>query len=368
MKKYWNFSLSLVFFIAVLLPAKLSAQTFPLTNITCASPWSGVVHSEDMGEIADPASVTIPIHIVPINFNCQSTQFYEKQPGQWHAYGAACLAIEVTSGSASQRQLTHEIDASKYIKFNFSHSGGTSAADAVGNALGDGVGIPYYGESPGGNSVNNGPALPVGGQVNDLGIYIHANGQAPDLPSGLYEGIFNWKLYAGTTNILPPVQPPSPANCAASVGNGTPIQEGVIKVEVRVKTSCSLTLPQPGNIFDFGTQTHAELAAGIGPITRHLTISCNNNKNMIVTMGAGLHSGGNINDRQMKLDGGSDLIKYNLIKPGGGEWGDDPTNGYQVPGSFGTVQTIPIEARIPPQSNTVTTGEYKDTVHVQLWN
>jgi len=343
----------------------LAQGLFPFTNITCNSPWGGGSHDVDMGEIADPASISLPIQTVPINFDCDSLQFYEQAPGQWHAHGAACLAIDVTSGSAALRQLIHTTDASAPpLNFNFTFDG--SATAAVGNGLGNGLAIPYRGWSSGFNATSTG-SLPIGGQSNRLGVYIHTSQSATAFPSGVYEATFDWKLYAGTS-LDENQSPPSEKDCAAHVGQGS-IMQGKITVRVQVKISCTLDM-LTANVIDFGKLTHADLLSGFGPITRTIEIACNNNNDMYVTIGAGLHSGGNINNRHMELDGGSELIRYSLTKPGGGEWGDAPTSasGYQIVGSLGTKQTIPIQARILPHSVMVPTGFYYDTVHVQLWN
>jgi len=359
---------------AALVPVEILAQTappsghFPDTKITCNTP-TALGQDIDLGSIADPASVSVPIQSVPVGFDCMSSQFYQNSPGEWQATGAVCLAIDTPTGSAAMRKLTHKTDSSApQLNFNFAYGGSLSPADAIGNADGsNGVGVSTMLASAGANATDNGPALAVGGSSNNLAVYVHNSGQPANLPSGEYEGTFTWKLYAGTSTFV--LGPPSRENCATIVGQG-PVMQGTIKVKVQVNVSCSLKLPQPSDAIDFGKVTTNELVAGFGPITRHLEIKCNNNNDMFVTIGAGLHSGGNINNRQMKLDGGAALIKYSLTKPGGGEWGDSPTtgSGHRVTGSLGATQTVPIEARILPHSVTVPTGFYRDTVHVQLWN
>jgi len=369
MKKYQILLSVASVLVAGFSPTKILAQgtngVFPDTKITCSAPSlanGGVV---DMGEIADPASVNVPVQTVLAGFDCMSWQFQQQSQGIYEASGAVCLAIDVPSGSASMRKLTHKTDPNAgQINFNFSHSGSISAAEAVGDANGNGVGVTTLLWSAATNSSPSGPPLAVGGNTNDLAVYIHQNGQPANLPSGEYEGDFTWKLYAGTADVV--MGPPRKENCATQVGQGA-VATGVIKVKVTVKLSCSLTL-MANNLFDFGKVTTNELVAGVGPITRNIEIKCNNNKDMIVTMGAGQNSNGLFTSRHMKLDGGTELLRYSLTKPGGGEWGDDTTTGYHFTGNIGATHTIPVEGRILPHSGTVPTGFYRDHVHVQLWN
>jgi len=354
-------------------------RTYHNGKIQCNSSWSGGVHEVDLGVIADPSSVSIPLTDVPIDAGCQSWEFYqEKGKQEWRSHGAYCLTVDVTSGSAAYRELKLIGNPSApSLKFNFAHAGGLSSADAVGNGQGSGVAVPYAAASVGANTVSNGSRLKIGDTNNDLGIYVHpASRQPAGLLSGEYEGTFTWRLYAGTapsssSNTINDNAPPPPHTCVERVGNNFQ-ESGTIKIKVKVNVSCSLALPVSGKDIDFGRVTNNEVANGIGPVIHNLEVKCNNKNDMFITIGAGMHSGGDINNRRMKLDGGANLIKYNLIKPGGGEWGDaaNSSSGYLVPqtGAVGSTQIIPIEARIPPQSGGFPNGKYKDTVQIQLWN
>jgi len=352
-------------------------RSFPLADIDCNSPWGGTAHVEDLGNIADPSFITIPIQDVPINFSCGSRQFYPVtgSAGQeWHAHGAACLIITNGSSAAAQRELSLQGNpTAPKLRFNFTYQANTAANFAVGDGQGNGVGIPYYGFSPGANNVPNGPTLPIGGSTNELGIYIHdASLQPSGLLSGVYEATFPWELWAGTTSQSPVTSPgnapPLPADCVTNLSKRA--QMGTITVRIEIKTSCTLELPATGKDIDFGSVTLQEIAAGVGPIIHDLEVKCNNDKDMFITIGAGLHSGGDINNRHMQLVGGSALLKYSLKKPGGGEWGDAPTlgSGHLVPGNFANTTIVPIEATIPAQNGTFPLGDYKDTVQIQLWN
>jgi len=377
MRKYSILSTFFAMLLMLFSPTTLLAQganrNFPLSNISCQSPWGGSAHQVQLGSIADPASISVPVQTVPINFDCDSRQFYEEPLGSnvWRTHGATCLAIDVAPGTlAAQRELTHTTDgAAPKVRFNFSYNNSAVASNAVGDAMGNGVGVPFYGFSAGDSATPTG-SLKIGGTTQALGVYVHGSaGQPNDLRSGTYRGTFTWKLYAGTTDIPPPGNaPPLPEDCASNVGQI--VQSGTIEVEVTIKTSCTLTLPSSGKDIDFGTVTVQEIAAGVGPLIHNLEVHCNNNNEMFVTIGAGQHSGGDINQRHMQRVGGSELVKYSLTKPGGGEWGDAPTmgSGHRVPGNFGSSQTVEIEARIPPQTGTIVTGDYKDTVQIQLWN
>jgi len=349
--------------------AQAQQREFLGNRISCSSSWGSGIHEVDFGTISDPSAIGGTLKDVPVDAGCESWQFL-KTPGknEWKAHGAYCLTVVTNSGSAAQRELTLVGDpTAPTLKFNFAHAGGTSPADAIGDAVAAGVGVPYYGVSTGANIVANGPNLPIGDTNNDFGVYIHPASQQPTaLQAGEYEGTFTWRLYAGTTAFQGPYAPPFPATCGTKTGNLQ--QTGQIKIKVKVAKSCTLKVQD----INFGKVTLAEIAGGLGPEVGNLEIKCNNKNDMFITLGAGENSGGNVNNRHMKLDGGSDLIKYSLIKPGGGEWGDaaNSASGYLVPqtGSVGSIQIVPVEAHIPPQSDPFPSGVYKDNVQVQLWN
>jgi|GEM_PF-4835954 len=359
--------------------AQAQNRDFHEDKISCNSSWGTGVHNFVLATVADPASIQSSLTDVPLEANCESWEF-RKTPGksEWKSSGAYCLTIGVVSGNAAQRELELVGDPSApKIKFNFTYAGNTSPGDAVGNGFTNGFGVPYHGISPGANNVANGPPLSIDtGKNNDLGIYLHPASQQPqNLQAGTYEGTFTWYLYAGTANSMTywPSSTPKPFGCAQKTGKLK--QTGQIKITMKVNTSCKLDIPAVGTILQFGQATSSEINAGLGPATQKLNIKCNSNQDTFVTIGAGLHSGGGgVNNRHMKLKtpAGNDLIKYDLIKPGGGIWGDAPnsSSGYLVPkpSSPGATQIVPIEGRIPPQPGTFAGGLYEDTVQIQLWN
>jgi spore coat protein U-like protein len=145
--------------------------------------------------------------------------------------------------------------------------------------------------------------------------------------------------------------PVTPAISATATGNLT--------VHITIIDECKV---QTGSDLDFGT--HGVLDANVDQTTT-IGVQCTTGKTYDVGLGVGLGSGATTAVR--KMTGTSATINYTIYRESTRTqlWGTTiPTE--TVPGTGnGSVQTIPVYGRVPPQA-TPAAGVYTDTVQITV--
>jgi spore coat protein U-like protein len=165
-------------------------------------------------------------------------------------------------------------------------------------------------------------------------------------------------LPAGTYTSTVQVQGRIPSGGSPCVNlTGTALAATTFSASVTLGGTCTITA-SPVNFGTVANLASAQAASG------SLSVTCSNTMPYSIALNAGSTTGNTIAARKMSLGGsGPGVVSYQLYQDGGFTtlWGDG-TTGATYPGTgTGTLQSIPVQARVPVQA-TPASGTYRDTV------
>jgi spore coat protein U-like protein len=145
------------------------------------------------------------------------------------------------------------------------------------------------------------------------------------------------------------------------------VSTGELEVRLNITESCDISGSTGGSlgsaVLDFGTATLLQSAidADTGTGVQALEVLCNPGVDYTLTFDAGQNGAGNIANRAMQRDGGSDLVRYQLYQ-------DQARNTVlnTVAGTgTGTAQPVVVYGRVPAQT-APPAGSYRDVVTITM--
>jgi len=146
-----------------------------------------------------------------------------------------------------------------------------------------------------------------------------------------------------------------------SSGSGTVVPAGSFQAKVVVTASCTVVAAD----IDFGTRVNLATAVNA---TGGLDVTCTSGHAYTIALNAGSTAGNTIAARKMSLNGaGAGVVGYQLYRDSGpaNVWGDGATGVVYSGTGSGTLQSIPVYARVPVQA-TPSPGAYLDTVRATV--
>jgi len=145
------------------------------------------------------------------------------------------------------------------------------------------------------------------------------------------------------------------------------VATGELEVRLNVTASCDISGSTGGSLgnalLDFGTATLLTTAidADTGTGAQALEVLCNPGVEYQLTFDAGQNGGGNIANRAMERDGGSELVRYQIYQD---QARNTVLNTLSGEGT-GTAQPVVVYGRVPAQTAPVP-GSYRDTVTITM--
>lgn len=142
---------------------------------------------------------------------------------------------------------------------------------------------------------------------------------------------------------------------------------GDLEVRLNISASCDISGSTGGTLggalLDFGTATLLQSAidADTGTGAQALEVLCNPGVNYTLTFDAGQNGGGNIANRAMQRDGGSELVRYQIYQDAARNTVLDTFTGTGT----GTAQPVVVYGRVPAQT-APPAGNYRDVVTITM--